>query len=201
MARSTGDKRQPRERALEAAMDAIAELGLARLRMEDVGRRAGMSPGHILYYFRSKQRLLLETLRWSEDRLAEQRAGALAAHPRAVERLRCFVALYLPEAPRQANWMLWLQAWALSVESAEVSQLMSELNERWQRDLRGIVQLGIGRREFASVDVADFAREFQMYLDGLSLHMVADMPPIDHDRAVRLAADLAALRLGFTPGT
>jgi len=64
----------PRERILQAAMDTIAERGMARLRMADVGERVGMSPGHILYYYRSKQRLLLETLRWSDDRLAEQRA-------------------------------------------------------------------------------------------------------------------------------
>ena len=67
-------RKDSREKILKAAMDAISERGMFALRMQDVGERVGMSPGHILYYYRSKQRLLLETLRWSEDRLAEPRA-------------------------------------------------------------------------------------------------------------------------------
>ena len=71
-------------------MDAIAARGMAGLRMADVGERAGMSPGHILYYYSSKQRLLLETLRWSDDRLAERRARELPSLPDRARATRAF---------------------------------------------------------------------------------------------------------------
>ncbi|MFF1452363.1 helix-turn-helix domain-containing protein, partial [Streptomyces sp. NPDC058274] len=59
----------PREDVLAAAMDMIAERGLEKLTMAALGREVGMSSGHLLYYFRSKDELLLRTLEWSEGRL------------------------------------------------------------------------------------------------------------------------------------
>ena len=148
----------PRERVLQAAMDAIAERGMAGLRMADVGERAGMSPGHILYYYRSKQGLLLETLRWSDDRLAEQRARELPALATARERLAHFIAIYLPTGAGHPEWLLWLQAWALGAENAEVAAATAELNARWAADLAALVRFGSERGEFAAVDAGSLRR-------------------------------------------
>ena len=142
----------PRDRILQAAMDTIAERGMAGLRMADVGQRVGMSPGHILYYYRSKQRLLLETMRWSDDRLAAQRARELPALPTARERLKRFIAIYLPIGTTHPEWLLWLQAWALAAEVAEVAEVTAELNARWAGDLAALVSFGSERGEFAPVD-------------------------------------------------
>lgn len=67
-----------RERMLEEAMTAIAEDGLAGLTMSALAKRLGTSGGHILYYFGSKDRLLLEVLGWSESALTEERRTLLA---------------------------------------------------------------------------------------------------------------------------
>ena len=190
-----------RERVLAAAMDAIAERGMVSLRMEDVGRRVGMSPGHILYYYRSKQQLLLETLRWSEDGLARRRADELPALPTALERLERFVALYLPGSARQADWLLWLQVWALASEDSEVAAVANAQQERWASDLAAIVEHGRVGEEFSSDDPRGFAQEFLAVLRGLSLHILNNGPVLDRARAAVVAMELAGLRLGFaTPG-
>jgi AcrR family transcriptional regulator len=44
----------PREDVLAAAMGMIAERGLEQLTMAALGREVGMSSGHLLYYFHSK---------------------------------------------------------------------------------------------------------------------------------------------------
>ena len=49
-------------------MYAIVDQGLDDVSMRDIARRAGMSPGHILYYFASKDALLLAVLQWSRRR-------------------------------------------------------------------------------------------------------------------------------------
>ena len=67
---------QRRARVLEATIAAIADVGVDALRMTDISERAGMTPGHILYYFGNKDRILIETLRWSEHDLAESRRAA-----------------------------------------------------------------------------------------------------------------------------
>ena len=90
-----------------------------------------MSPGHILYYDRSKPRLRLETLRWSDDTLAEQRARELPELTTARERLERFVTIYLPTGTAHPEWLLWLQAWALGAEDPEVAAVTGALNARW----------------------------------------------------------------------
>src|SRR5260370_41282349 len=67
-----------RRRAMEAAIDAGAELGGDRVRMADIAARAGMSTGHILYFFGRKDALLLEALRWSGQDLIEPLQAALS---------------------------------------------------------------------------------------------------------------------------
>ena len=187
----------PRERILQAAMDAIAERGMAGLRMSDVGKRVGMSPGHILYYFRSKQSLLLETLRWSDDRLAAQRAQELPQLTTARERLERFVAIYLPSGTDHAEWLLWLQTWALGAEDQRVAEVTGALNARWADDLAEVVRYGSDRGEFAAIDARRFADEFLAVLDGLSLHVLHDTPTLDPGRATLVALSIAAAQLGF----
>ena len=43
------------------------EKGLDQLRLAEIGRRTNMSTGHVLYYFGTKDRILRETLLWTED--------------------------------------------------------------------------------------------------------------------------------------
>jgi AcrR family transcriptional regulator len=191
----------PRERILQAAMDTIAERGMAGLRMADVGERVGMSPGHILYYYRSKQRLLLETLRWSDDRLAAQRARELPTLATARERLARFVTIYLPTGTSHPEWLLWLQAWALGAENPEVAAATAELNARWAADLSSLVLFGSERGEFAAVDAGRFSEEFLAVLDGLSLHVLHDTPTLDPQRAAAFATSIAATQLGFDAKT
>ena len=50
-----------------AAGQAIAERGLANVRMSDVAERAGMTVGHVSYYFPSKIELLMLAIRANED--------------------------------------------------------------------------------------------------------------------------------------
>lgn len=85
-----------RERMLEEAMTAIAEDGLAALTMSALAKRLGTSGGHILYYFGSKDRLLLEVLGWSESALTEERRALLAGRAGAERKLALFLELYLP---------------------------------------------------------------------------------------------------------
>ena len=92
-------------------MATIAESGLDGLTMAGLGREVGMSSGHLLYYFGTKDELLLQTLEWSEEQLGAERRAALSRPrpgPRAAGRV---VDLYLPDGHRDPHWTLWLEVW------------------------------------------------------------------------------------------
>lgn len=78
---------------LAAATATIAAEGLERLTMAGPGREVGMSSGHILYCFGTKDGLLLQTLQWSEEQLGAERRAALSRRVPARERLDALVDL------------------------------------------------------------------------------------------------------------
>ncbi|GEK02656.1 TetR/AcrR family transcriptional regulator [Streptomyces sp. ATE26] len=162
----------PREDVLAAAMDMIAERGLEKLTMAALGREVGMSSGHLLYYFRSKDELLLRTLEWSEGRLGAERGRLLARPGPARERLAAYVELYVPDGHRDPHWTLWLEVWNRSQNAADdARERQAAIEGAWHRDLVALIAEGVSRGEFRPVDADRFATRLRALLDGFSIHV------------------------------
>ncbi|WP_435057935.1 TetR/AcrR family transcriptional regulator [Streptomyces sp. bgisy060] len=157
---------------LEEAMAAIAEDGLASLTMAALAERLGTSGGHILYYFGSKDLLLLAALRWSEAALAEERRALLGRRTTAERKLDLFLRLYLPRGPRDPRWTLWIELWARTPGNAGLREAQVELDAAWQTDLEALLTAGVARRRFAPLDAGARASELLALLDGLSTRVV-----------------------------
>ncbi|MFE7934625.1 TetR/AcrR family transcriptional regulator [Streptomyces sp. NPDC057456] len=164
----------PREDVLAAAMEMIAERGLEKLTMAGLGREVGMSSGHLLYYFHSKDELLLRTLEWSEGRLGAERARLLARAAPARERLDAYVDLYVPDGHRDPHWTLWLEVWNRSQNAAVdavARDRQAAIEGAWHRDLVALLAEGVSRGEFRRVDPDRFAARLRALLDGFSIHV------------------------------
>ncbi|TDT95813.1 TetR family transcriptional regulator [Streptomyces sp. 846.5] len=174
----------PREEVFAAAMDAIARQGLAALTMAALGRRLGMSAGHLLYYFGSKDRLLLETLGWSEAELGERRRAALAADAPAARQLDDYVALYLPTRAGDPRWALWVEVWgrSLAVEAMRTGQ--AAIEAAWRTDLVALLRRGIAAGEFRAVDPERFAVRLGALLDGFGTPVVTGVPGASREAAL-----------------
>jgi AcrR family transcriptional regulator len=157
-------------------MAAIARHGLAGVTMAALGRELGMSGGHLLYYFGSKDQLLLETLRWSESQLGERRRELLAGNAPATERLRSFAALYLPTGPGDPRWTLWVEVWGRSQASEEIRAGQGEIEAVWRADLVTLLREGVQGGEFRAVDPDRFAVRFGALLDGFGTPIVVGLP-------------------------
>ncbi|MET7618637.1 TetR/AcrR family transcriptional regulator [Streptomyces sp. NPDC005408] len=167
----------PRESVLVAAMATIAERGLDGLTMAGLGREVGMSSGHLLYYFRTKDELLLQTLEWSEGRLGAERSALLSRQGPVRERLDAYVDLYVPDGPRDPHWTLWLEVWNRSQNAdADARARQAAIEGAWHRDLVALIAEGISRGEFRSVDPDRFAARLRALLDGFSVHVAVGIP-------------------------
>ena len=88
-----------RDRILKAALDLITEAGIDQVRLAGIAQRARMSTGQVMYYFISKEHILLETLGWQEHQDTEARRAALAKITGAWRQLDRFIGHYLPDGP------------------------------------------------------------------------------------------------------
>ena len=104
---STAQGQRSRDRVLQASVDLIAEAGIDQVRVAEIARRAGMSPGQVMYYFTSKEHILLEALAWLEHEATRRRRAALRRIDGGWRQLARFVDLFLPASPVDPSWLLW----------------------------------------------------------------------------------------------
>lgn len=196
---------QPREQVLAAAMTTIAEEGLDRLTMAGLGREVGMSSGHILYYFGTKDELLLQTLQWSEEQLGAERRAELARRVPARARIDALVDLYLPQGHRDPRWTLWLEVWNRSQNADDPTrERQLDLELAWHRDLVALLVEGASKGELRPVDAERFATRTRALLDGFGTHLVVGLPGLSRDDVlahVRDFLDEALTPPDTAPGT
>ncbi|WP_262059056.1 TetR/AcrR family transcriptional regulator [Streptomyces sp. STR69] len=187
----------PREEVLAAAMGMIAERGLEKLTMAALGHEVGMSSGHLLYYFHSKDELLLQTLEWSEGRLGAERGRLLTrTAATARERLDAYIDLYVPEGHRDPHWTLWLEVWNRSQNADEEARdRQAAIEGVWHRDLVALIAEGVSRGEFRPVDPDRFAARLRALLDGFSIHVAIGLRGTDRAQVLGHVREFIAERL------
>src|SRR5487761_321667 len=129
---------QRREQMLRAALEVITERGYPDTRVTDVAERAGTSPALVIYYFKTRDQLLTEALRYSEDAWHAAGTRRLAAITTAAGRLTELIAMTcLPDTDPAARseWLLWLDLWALSPRNQGVAAVRRKFDERWRQTI------------------------------------------------------------------
>jgi len=190
---------QRREQMLQAALEVIVERGYAETRIADVAGRAGASPALVIYYFKTKDQLLTEAIRYSEDSWYEAGTQRMAAIGTAAGRLEELIAMTcLPEDDIDPNlWLLWLDLWAQSARNPGVAAVRQKFDERWREMIRSLVQAGQDAGEFAAVDAEGFAITLSTLLDGFAVPIALEDPQVTPARAVELSMQFASGQLGF----
>lgn len=193
-----------RRQILDAAVEVISERGLSETRVSDIASRAGTSPASVLYYFRSKNRVLLEALTFAEDRFYAQVLRDLQRFESAREQLLRLIELTsLPGDATQAEWFgewaLWLEVWARSLRDPEVAKSREALDRRWRATITDIVLAGIRRGEFPAIDAEDFGLRLAALIDGLAIQVVLQDPAVTPARMCDICLRTVAGELGFEP--
>jgi AcrR family transcriptional regulator len=193
---STENGQRSRDRVLKAALEMITEAGIDQVRVAEIARRANMSSGQVMYYFTSKEHILLETLAWRDHQDIRRTRAALAKVTGAWRQLERFIGLYLPASPADPTWILWMEAWARAPHNRQVSQFLEELLALWRDDLAAIVARGVQEGAFAPpAAIDDFTVRFTALLDGLAILRLRQMHQPSRKRLIELAMTTARAEL------
>ncbi len=198
------ENNEARRRAmLEAAAELISERGFGETRIADVAKRAGASSALVIYYFGTRDRLLVDALRYSEESFYESAAKMLAEVTGFRDRLSTIVEwCCVPQAEGEVNgaWGLWLDVWATAFRHDEVGEARIDQDRKWRDLVEGVLRDGQEHGEVpADLDVPRFALTFTMLLDGIATQVALKDPDINADLAYDIAIEYAEEKLGLDP--
>jgi len=189
---------------LRAAAELICERGFGETRIADVAKRAGVSSALIIYYFGTRDRLLVDALRFSEESFYEAAEKMLAEVSSLRERLSLLIRwTCVPESEDDipGAWGLWFDLWAQAFRHNEIKAGRVELDARWRKMIVEAIRSGEDAKANKKIDVRMFALEFAALLDGLSIQVALEDPEIDSDVAYDIAMRFAERELNLAPAT
>ncbi len=197
---ATENNEARRIQMLRAAAELICERGFSDTRIADVAKRAGVSSALVIYYFGTRDRLLVDALRHSEESFYSAAEQMLAEVTSLRERISLLIRwTCVPEGTGKDEipgaWGLWFDLWAQAFRHDEVRAGRIELDARWRRMIIDALEV-TGSDELATkIDPVMFALEFSALLDGLSIQVALDDPEVDSEVAYQIAMRFAEREL------
>jgi AcrR family transcriptional regulator len=187
---------------LRAAAELICERGFGDTRIADVAKRAGVSSALVIYYFGTRDRLLVDALRYSEESFyaaAEEMLGEVSALRERLSLLIRWTCVREGNEEIPGAWGLWFDLWAQAFRHDEIKSDRAELDARWRAMIVDAIESADASEFDAKVDARMFALEFAALLDGLSVQVALDDPEVDSDLAYDIAMRFAERELNLAP--
>jgi AcrR family transcriptional regulator/transcriptional regulator with XRE-family HTH domain len=190
---------------IAAAWELYADLGIAKVRTEDVARVAGMTASAVNYHFRTKDQLLQAALRHSLDIIAQTRHLNDPTDPAAV--LRHFARLHAGiDLKIRRVWSIWLQCWARAATDEGARANLTAVYGEWLDMITAVVESGQRSGAIRTGDTSLMVKALAIFIDGLGVARTTEHMPITDDEALAmlenyLAAHVLADDATSTPDT
>jgi len=159
-----------RDALVKAGYAEILEKGILGTTLDSVVARAGSSKGGALYYFPTKESLLIGVLEWllrQLDRTLDEVLQAQAtARGKLVSELE--VLFHSAEVNRKL-YLVFFDYVALSMRQEKFRSLLGKFFEACHRRDTEIVELGIREQQFRRVNPQDAAATIRALVDGYCL--------------------------------
>ena len=182
---------------LRAATELICERGFSETRISDVAKRAGVSSALVIYYFGTRDRLLVDALRFSEEAFYEAAEAMLAEVSSVRERISLLIEwTCIPSRDGEipGAWGLWFDLWVQAFRHEQVKAGRVERDARWRRMIVDAVE---SAELDTDVHPSMFALEFAALLDGLSIQVALEDPEVDSKVAYDIAMRFAERELNL----
>lgn len=175
---------------LEATKRCIAERGLAGTTLRDVAEYAGGTASSVLYYFQSKEELILAAIADASDELRMDVEKQLPGKRSSFEKLETIIRLTLRSS--SIAWRLWLEIRAQSVRESFVRATYLEKYGEWLALVQRVIQEGISSGEFSAINAKALATVLSAGVDGIAFYLLMD-PGADQQQIAEWCVDFLRL--------
>jgi TetR/AcrR family transcriptional repressor of bet genes len=183
--RRTASKQQRREQLIRATIRSIARRGLSETTMATVTREAKLSQGIVNLHFKSKERLLIETLRYVADEYTRTWEKALEnAGPSNTDRLQAIVAADFSRPVCETNKLaVWFAFWGESKSRPTYRKICAERDQRYADMLNDLCRNIIDEGPYPDADALTVATGLAAMSEGLWLDMLVSPDTMNKELA------------------
>ena len=187
-----------RRQLIEATIDGIARTGFAELKIADVAAAAGLSVGIVNFYFKSKDALLIATLKHLVEDYGQAMQATLArAGKSAAAQIDAMIEADFARAQASRKQVtVWYAFWGETRWRPEFLKLCADLSTSFQHSTMASFQALIVEGGYQGLDAGLIARGFNAMIDGLWLDMLLNPEQTDRETA---KASVRAFLTGLFP--
>ena len=171
-------KQHTRQKLIEATMEVIASEGFSGVTMAKVAEKAGLSRGIGNFHFRSKEQLLIETLRTLYNEFDDGwRNAVIEAGSSPVDQLKDLIKTTLnPPIADFKRVALWLAYWGEAPSRKKYLEICAARDREWDAAVENILRQLVDD-EFNShgMTLAKIAHSLTAMMDGFWVeYLIAD---------------------------
>jgi TetR/AcrR family fatty acid metabolism transcriptional regulator len=175
----------------------MAEKGLHGMTLQDVADAGHMSKANVVYYFGTKEDLVLTTMRWVLGRVASRIVDATAAAAGREEKIRAMVGAIFVDPQRNRDFYL---VYSELIGHGARNSRFAELNAWFREIMTGQYAQLIRDTNGAETAVEEPAMIMRALIDGLFLQWLGEDDWIGTHAAYRDLCERSILELLRQPG-
>ena len=185
----TVSKTERREQLIRATMKCVSRSGLSSTTMADVTKEAGLSLGIVNLHFQSKEKLLVETLRFvtNEYQAEWQKAVSVAGSP--TEKLTNLIDLdFSARICQPEKLAVWFAFWGEAKSRPIYRRISAALDKEYLEVIQSLCD-AIDQTGQSRVDTEIVAMGYGALTDGLWLDLLLTPREMSRAKAKRISLD------------
>ena len=192
--RRTASKEERQKQLILATIRSVAKHGLSDTTTATVSREAGLSQGIINLHFRSKDRLLVETLRHlaEEYRLTWEKALERAGTDPA-DRLRALVGVdFEPPVCERRKLAVWFAFWGESKSRPTYRKICAERDKAYREEIVSVCSQLVQDGAYGDVDPDTVGASLSAMTSGCWLDLLIRPRSMSREQARQLCMSYLA---------
>jgi len=188
MSEKNDSTNETRLRILEAALETVFQEKISGTSIGRIADQAGVSKGHLNYYFATKQALLAELLLYLLDKFLQDREPVLSDPDLAVgEKLSKFFEQKITFIEEKRFQYVLYDYWAQGTTDQVLQQTLRDSYVKWRSDINRVIQQGIDQGVWHTDHKELIAPLLIAILDGAALQYMLDPQAFDLEGFMRFA--------------
>lgn len=193
--RRTAPKEERQQQLIQATIRSVARNGLSDTTMATVAREAGLSQGIINLHFQSKERLLVETLKYLSEQYREAWENAvLKAGDAPADKLAAMVAIdFKPPVCDRNKLAVWFAYWGESKSRPTYRKLCAARDRAYREELVQVCEQLADEGGYDDIDAATVAAGLSAMTSGLWLDLLTSPRSMTRERARHICRSFLAV--------